>query len=840
MLGVFEKVNLNIPDRLEERTTSKLESSHLLGEYVVSRYSNSSTLYISNISAGTSYPIQFSTKKLLSGSYPEIRCITYSSPCVFALLGNDAYGLNVETNEVVNVPPPPHTADICSIRSLLVSATYLVGVSARQIIVWSRANETLDDEISAEESDLSLLGSLPLNTSSSSSNNLKISKGVAEKVNGKKTMKKENKDDKDNDDEYDEKDEMSPIKPKQNSNTNTTNIDNNNNVNDDNSASSEWDSSVEEAVARVINLCDEQEEYGCGTITIISEFSRFMGNNLVVIVNNNSTAECAFQVWDVSVGTLVAWAVSPVLDTMESFITFACVPGARKIIGSYHSQVCVWDITRFKDPATKELQPPSRIPSILSIVTSLYADDSLFITGDNYGSVRMFDIQTNAFIGTLCGINPSGSMPFDDDTSGGAYSYEDTSDSNSSDSDYGGISGRSPEGSGMVPLGSLAGMFKNKVTKILRVGRWVLVTFANGRAELHDIFTTDVHEAADFFQSSSVANATSISAAEICNGKVVFAYTTPGSSSAGVGSGGASSSLLSGSRGGRGPQPDIVVWTPKPVPDTFEYFAEFPAAVRCASPLRMIRCAMEHLIARCDSSKVELTAHATKLREAAAMVDALDRLRPRPPFCFVQDMAEALDFYEIYLGEVAMYRSKVAKSAPLLAEAARKFYISLDLMGSLMDYVGDVDMRYSSPDAVRTAPPLGVGQAAVFSFRRRVLQSESGSGLTLADTDPRVCMMLSGANAILGELQGIFETGIRVFDETCTVAFSDKGPEGKNVDKLISVYTKLNELNEDCKEAGKEVGELIGEKQKGKWYEGGGKYRDPDSAVSSDLSNSQH
>ena len=744
MLGIYEKVDLNIPDRLEERPASKLESSHFLGEYVVSRYSESSTLYVSSIPARTSYLVRCLPPTAIN-PYLEIRCIAYSPPCVFSVIGSSAYGLNAETGETARVPQPPPSADVGAVRCLLVSPTYLVGVSLRQLVVWPRAREDGSGEPSSE-----VHSTEQLSPSTSAS-----------------------KDDSKDERECEE---------------------------DSN------DSSGTALIVSVIELDGEQEECGCGAIGSFSEFSTFMGDHLVVVVNNNSSSNCLFQVWDVAAGSLVGWASTLDSGAMESFITFVCVPAAGKVVGSFHSQICIWDIGRFhsdensrggnkKDKqdvrknvknGLKQFARPLCIPLEGSVVTTLHADETLIITGDNYGAVRIFDTETGALISTL--------------------SFGEGNDNS--------------EDLGAKPLRTLSEMFKFKAVKVLRVGRWVVVAFANGRAALYDIFGREGGEPADVFLPAGVTGNTALGAVEVCNGKVVLAYAGP------------KSPRTSRAR----TRPEIVVWTPRPVPDTFEYFAEHPQReMRSASPLRTVFCAMGHALAHCDGGKAELAAHAAKLREAAAKVEALDRVRPRPPFCFAQDAAAALDFYDIYLGKITLYKTKVAKNAPLLAEAARKFYISLDLIGSVLADASTasdgvvVDMAYATPDTARTAPPLGIGPAAVFSFRRRALLAESGVSLTLADTDPRVCVMLSDVNATLAEFQKTFVAAVEAFDNACNAPLAERDLSSpKKVDALISIYTKLHALNEDSKEAGKEVGDLLGEKQKGKWYEGGGVYREPD------------
>ena len=76
---------------------------------------------------------------------------------------------------------------------------------------------------------------------------------------------------------------------------------------------------------------------------------------------------------------------------------------------------------------------------------------------------------------------------------------------------------------------------------------------------------------------------------------------------------------------------------------------------------------------------------------------------------------------------------------------------------------------------------------------------------------------------VLEDLGGMHDTvmeAIGAFDAVCNEHLQDQ------INPMLSIFTKLRQLNEDFKEAAKEVGEMCGDSGAGQWWEGGGEYDD--------------
>eukprot|EP01105_Mastigella_eilhardi_P005451 TRINITY_DN17154_c0_g1_i1.p1 TRINITY_DN17154_c0_g1~~TRINITY_DN17154_c0_g1_i1.p1 ORF type:complete len:687 (+),score=180.50 TRINITY_DN17154_c0_g1_i1:62-2062(+) len=496
--------------------------------------------------------------------------------------------------------------------------------------------------------------------------------------------------------------------------------------------------------------------------------SLLLSDNRVILVNNNPGGHL-FQVWDFLKGELLGYAENP--SKTESAVTFA--HHKDLIVTSVKDALHIWNIAGKPGP----IKPiPVTFPD--SIVTAVHIDSNFLVVGDNFGGVTLHDLE-----GTL--IYPLNRVK--------------RGDVNIKD----------------VELTKLSSMFKARVHKLTRVGRWVVVAFENSKVEIYDIFNANMATPCDSYVHSVAA---SVRDFVIHEQKIFMAvHVIP------------DAKMSKATKH----KPDIVVWTPKLEYEGFEHFTQEPTPPSSAVDILSYGCngltslvhKLEGLL-RADDVKPMVTC----LNSATAYLKAVDELQVQTklpvPFLVFQNVQESLDNYESRLGKLfksqgpAIRVGKIKEQIEALNTALTQ---SLELMVQAAEFLGDVKSKVG-PNAVLTSDQVVVSSSA----NKRLLRKKSYTRMKKAaeskiDEDEQDDAIDELLFDVMDNLESMFDTLVdqtERYDQVCNAGV----PDQDRVVKLLNIYTKLKQITEDLKETGKSVGEVRGEDGSGKWWEGGGAY----------------
>jgi len=526
-------------------------------------------------------------------------------------------------------------------------------------------------------------------------------------------------------------------------------------------------------------------------IASIGEFSTLVGDTRVLLINANPGGH-AFQVWDHVSGELVAYAENPA--KLESFLTFdASTDGL--VVGTLRDVMYIWNTAG--KPGL--VQPAQTVKFDKTIVTAVEVDQQFIIAGDNFGGVTLHT-RTGRLIYHLTRKRVS-----DVDVAS-------------------------------AQLSQLSTLFRNKVNRILRIGRWVAIALDSSRVEIYDIFSPSLSTPIDaYIHPSATGGVRDITVGER-NIYALFSHAPRDAKAGGKGKG----------------RPDLLCWVPKTEADGFEFLVG-NQDVMLASPIAVLQqwCTKASIsvkklesVGHTDEMREHTKALTTTISQLGAVAEVQQQQGLELPFNLLQNLASSLDAYDSYLAKLVKGGKVSTKAREYLEDLRQAFARSVDLLVNCADFLGDVKSRtgvvmpYSEkmPKLVTHQDELsvgGFGGAQGDKVRQHKKKQRQGKKPTdsegeppstgpVGDEDDGIDDMLGEVIDELGYMHEQTSEMVDRYDAVCNEGIHD--PD--KIMPLLSIYTKLRQLAEDLKETAKEVGELRNDDPTGEWWEGGGEYDD--------------
>jgi len=390
----------------------------------------------------------------------------------------------------------------------------------------------------------------------------------------------------------------------------------------------------------------------------------------------------------------------------------------------------------------------------------------------------------------------------------------------------------------------LASLFRTKVNKILRVGRWVFAAFENSRIQVYDLFVPNSARAADTFAHS--VNGTVVRDISVYSKTVYAIAVQPADSKE-------SKALKTGKA-----RVDLVTWYPKIDHDDVAFFYG-DQKLWHGSPTAILRAATTHALALLE--KVESLfpppMHAlnkTTIKNAASYLESICEIQTMRkivvPFDVTKNAQDALDEFTSTLQKITK-GNKVSKYAEQLESLRVKFMLGINLCLNSAYFLTEIKSKNGS------VAPFGGKEFTVYrgseecgsddrslsaSMRFDDLSDErsSRSPSVYARSAPVVREagiegMLAGVLEDLGCAHDTTLSMIETFDDACNKELRDQERDQDRINPLLSIFTKLRQLDEDMKEAAKEISKLCGQdtsdtfedpENPSQWWGNGGEYDD--------------
>jgi len=513
-------------------------------------------------------------------------------------------------------------------------------------------------------------------------------------------------------------------------------------------------------------------------ITTVSERSTMTQEDRVVIVNNSPSGHI-FQVWEISSGKLCCFA-----ENKGASDTYTVAANDEGIVAATcRNHLCVWNTSGHKGGDAADITEPTQ-KNIYNgtFLSSLYIDNNMIITGDNFGGLCMHSAQ-GYFLFHMNQVSTSGDMA-------------DLTSTNRTE---------------------LASLFRTKVNKIVRVGRWVFAGFENSRIAVFDMFIPNAAHPADVFTHS--VNGTIIRDISVFSKCVYGIAVQPADSKE-------SKALKTGKA-----RIDLVSWYPKVDHDDVAFFYG-DQKLWHGSPISVLRAATTHTLALLE--KVESLfppqMHALNkntIKNAASYLESITEIEKARqivvPFAVTQNAQLALDRFTETLQKITK-GNKVAKYSDILESLRVKFMLCINLClnstyfltdlkaknGIVSPFCGKEYTVYNNgPDDLAEERNLSSMRFDDFSaedrsvrasvFTRAPIQKEAG-----------IEGMLSSVLEDLGCAHDTTLSMIESFDDACNKELRDQERDQDRINPLLSIFTKLRQLDEDMKEVAKEISKLCG------------------------------
>jgi len=511
-------------------------------------------------------------------------------------------------------------------------------------------------------------------------------------------------------------------------------------------------------------------------ITTVSERSAMAQEDRVVIVNNSPGGHI-FQVWDITEGKLCCYA-----DNKSKTDTFTVVVNEDGIIAATcRDSLSVWLTAQHAAGAEANVTEPTQKNNYNgTFLSSVYIDQYMIITGDNFGGLNVHTPQ-------------------------GFYLYHLNHVVAQSDMDL-----------ASTNRTELATLFRTKVNKILRVGRWVFAAFENSRIQVFDLFIQNAGRAADSFTHS-------------VNGTVMRDISVYGQNVYAIAVQPADSKESKALKNGRA-RVDLVTWRPKVEHSSITFFYANPKLWH-GSPISLVRAATARtlvLLEKLDtmfSSEMD-TLNKSTIKNAASYLESIEEIqRTRGvlvPFTVVQNAQDALDEYSATLQKITKGK-QVAKYADQIESLRVKFMLNINICLNSAYFLMDVK------NVNGVATPYGPKEFTVYSsdsdssedrsmrFDDFSTDDRSSRSASFAATTPRY--VPAGKDGMEGMLLSVLEdlgcahdttlSTIEAFDDACNKYLHNDDED--RISPLLSIFTKLRQLDEDMKEAAKLVSKLCGQ-----------------------------
>jgi len=529
-------------------------------------------------------------------------------------------------------------------------------------------------------------------------------------------------------------------------------------------------------------------------IVSTSEMSSFIGETRLVLVNTNPSGHL-FQVWDLITGELAAYAEN--LSKVETFFAFGCNESGT-VAGACREGLYIWNTDG--TPGAVKASFISKYEG--RMLSSVLVDSHTILVGDNFGGVTL-NTNTGRLLYHLNRVKK---------------------DSESLDLQS-------------TQITQLTNVFRAKINKIVRVGRYVFAACEDSCIKVFDIFSPSLTVPCDTFTHPTMGT----SMRDLCVvGRTVYALAVY------------PVDAKSKSR----PRVDLVSWSPRL--ETGIFSAPGADALTFASPVSLIYQA-------CIMTKNTLHKNITLFREEdasrhlsllAACCNDLRSIEVAEgngialPFLLCQSFQAALDRYDSTLAKIIKAKNgKSSKNREAMDEEYKSLKQARKLVLSCAVFLGDVEGRSGSGnpfgdgkgrtgsigDFPRFDDLSGSGRSDDFSSRSgakksrgRTASSVKMGSESVGDGDSsRIEDMLKKVVEDLGSVEEQVKGTITDFDKECNAGV----PDPDMITPLLSVYTKLRQLHEDLKETGKEIGEFLGENKEGEWWAGGGDYDESGAAA---------
>jgi len=530
-------------------------------------------------------------------------------------------------------------------------------------------------------------------------------------------------------------------------------------------------------------------------IVSTSEMSSLIGDTRVVLVNTNPNGHL-FQVWDLATGELAAYAEN--LSKVETFFAFGS-NASGTVAGACREGLYIWNTAGM--PGAVDADFISKYEGRL--LSSVFVDSHMILVGDNFGGITL-NTNTGRLLFHLNRVKK---------------------DSDSLDLQS-------------TQITQLTNVFRAKINKIIRVGRWVFAACEDSCIKVFDIFSPSLTAPCDVFTHPTAGT----SMRDICVvGRTVYGLAVypvdPKSKSR--------------------PRVDLVTWTPKLENDSLA----MPGydAVWHASPVTLINQACTVTRSTIEKNKAsfrpeDYTRHMDLLTACCKDMSFIEQSQEEQgialPFLLCQSFQAALDSYDAALSKFTKSGKgpKGSKHREMMEEEHKSLKQARKLLLSCAIFLGDIEGRGADgkgrAGSVGDFPHFdelsGSGRSDDLSGRSgshnkksrgratssaKVGGSES-TGESVSESG-RIENMLNKVVDDLGSVEEQIKGTISDFDKECNAGV----PDPDMITPLLSVYTKLRQLHEDLKETGKEIGEFLGENTSGEWWAGGGDYDEGGSAA---------
>jgi len=276
------------------------------------------------------------------------------------------------------------------------------------------------------------------------------------------------------------------------------------------------------------------------------------------------------------------------------------------------------------------------------------------------------------------------------------------------------------------------------------------------------------------------------------------------------------------------PRVDLVTWRPRVEHDDITFFYADPKLWH-SSPVTLVRAATSHTLVLLE--KIEafcapdvLALNKTTIKNAASYLDSLAELQSARgilvPFAVVQNSQLILDEYAETLQKITK-NTRMVKYADKIESLRMKFMISVNLCLNSGYFVKDV--KTATGEATPFTPrEYTVLPADADTFEDKPNRFDDFScddrSSRSASIAPRVPPVVRDTTeGIEGMLLNVLEdlgcahdttlTTIESFDDVCNKYLHDQD----RINPLLSIFTKLRQLDEDMKEVAKEVSKLCGQ-----------------------------
>jgi len=539
-------------------------------------------------------------------------------------------------------------------------------------------------------------------------------------------------------------------------------------------------------------------------ITTVSDRSTMTQGDRVVIVNNSSGGHI-FQVWDVNAGKLCCYAENK--GTSDTYTVAVNDNGV--IAATCRDHLCVWlTADRKAGDAANVTEPTQKNIYNGTFLSSLYIDNFMIITGDNYGGLCMHTAE-GYFLYHMNQVSVSGEMA-------------DLTSTNRTE---------------------LASLFRAKVNKIVRVGRWIFACFENSRIAVFDFFVHNAaHPVDSFTHSVSGTIIRDISVYSRC----VYAVAVQPSDSK------ESKALKTGKA-----RVDLVTWYPKVEHDDIAFFYG-DQKLWHGCPVSLLRASTTHTLALLE--KVETLfpppMHAlnkTSIKNATSYLESICEIQTlrkiMVPFTVVKNAQDALDEFATVLQKITK-GNKVAKYSEQLESLRVKFMLCINLCLNTAYFLNELKLKNGTVAPYTVTPFTVYRSKPEDSMDDRSLSASMRFDDFSEDRSTRsgsVCCrqpiikeagiegMLSGVLEELGCAHDTTLSMIETFDDVCNKELRDQERDQDRINPLLSIFTKLRQLDEDMKEAAKEISKLCGQDSTDEfddpenpsvWWGNGGEYDD--------------